>query len=122
MNRVYQLSVEEHNTDTNNSISNLIDRIAKTYDTVTILKGAKIYNGKSSIVYIIGSNENSNKLDMIYRNNKKVVVAKRNKTKNSYFEFSTWDILRINNGQITGSNMNMLNDNDKYRCFKVVGD
>lgn len=126
MNYSYDIIVEEYITPTNKegkiTIEKLVSRFNNRNNAVVILKGAKLYNGKSSIVYIIGKDNACDILEKVYREsnmgNKK--ITKKNNVKNSYFEFSVWSIMRIGKGQITGSNMNMLNDNEKYKCYKVI--
>lgn len=102
------------------TITELIAKFKASKVNVIILKGTKIYNNKPYIIYIVSKGKETGKLEKIYRNNKKIRIAKKNNKKNSYFEFSTWDIIRLNRGQITGSNMNMLNDNEKYSSFVVL--
>ena len=121
------ITVEEYTTPTNKgatiSIESLVSRFKNRKKSFVILKGARIYNGKSSIVYIVGKDANCDIIENIYRDGSKgnIRITKKNNVKNSYFDFSVWNIMRIGKGQITGSNMNMLNDNTKYKCYKVMG-
>lgn len=118
--------VEEYVTPTNKNakinIDTLISRFKNRNSTIVILKGTRLYNGKSSIVYLVSKDENCSILENAYREGSKanLKITKRNNVKNSYFEFSVWCIMRIGKGQLTGSNMNMLNDNENYKCYKVI--
>lgn len=118
--------VEEYITPTNKNakinINKLVSRFKNRNNIFVILKGARLYNGKSSIIYLVGKDENCNILENMFRDGSKgnIRITKRNNIKNSYFDFSVWCIMRIGKGQITGSNMNMLNDDEDYKCYKVI--
>lgn len=127
MEQILDIIVEEYVTPSNKSatinIESLVSRFKNRKNSFVILKGARIYNGKSSIVYLIGKDAACDIVENMYRDGSKgnIRITKRNKLKNSYFDFSVWSIMRIGKGQITGSNMNMLNDDTKYKCYKVIG-
>lgn len=126
MENTFDILVEEYITPTNKGatvhLETLVSRFKNRKNSFIIIKGAKIYNGKSSIVYLVAKDASCDKLEMVYKNSVKgnAKVAKKNNIKNSYFDFSPWDVMRIGNGQITGSNMNMLNDDTKYKCYRVL--
>ena len=126
MDNNFNTLVEEYTTPTNKgatiNINVLVSRFKNRKNSFVIVKGAKLYNGRSSIIYLVAKDNNCDKLETIFKNSIicNTTIAKKNKIKNSYFDFSPWDIMRIGNGQITGSNMNMLNDDTKYKCYKVV--
>lgn len=124
MNKIIQdITVNEYTTPTNKEgvvdIDTLVSRFKNRRKTCIILKGTKYVKEKTQIVYLIDKTENKSVLESVYRNGNKIKVAKKNNVKNSYFDFVTWDIMRVSNGQITGSNMNMLNDDEKYKCYIV---
>lgn len=122
----FNVLVEEYITPTNKkgkiTIERLVSRFTHRKSAVVVLKGARLYNGKSSIVYIIGKDDNCDILEKVYResSNGNIRITKKNNVKNSYFDFSVWNIMRIGRGQVTGSNMNMLNDDEEYKCYKVI--
>ena len=102
-------------------IKDLLKKCKRTKRNYIILKGIK----KTSkycreIVYLIAYDENVRTLENIFKCNKEVRIAKANRCKYSYFDFATWDILRISNGQVTGSSMNMVNDETNYYVYDVV--
>lgn len=121
-NVIVQEYITSNKKDSKVNIDSLISRFKNRNSNFVILKGAKLLNGKSYIVYIIGKDDYCNILENMYRNGSKcnTRITKKNRVKNSYFDFSVWSIMRIGNGQITGSNMNMLNDDEKYKCYKIT--
>lgn len=108
-NKVYKTNIKE-----------LINNYKDSKYNFVILKGTRKFNNKLNIVYIICKDDKCKILENIYKNNKCIKITKKNKVKNSYFEFSTWDIMRLGNGQMTGSNMNMVNDSEEYNCYIVI--
>lgn len=104
-------------TKTKHSLQSLTDQYSNLGYTLAILKGTKLYRNKSIITYIIALDENTKALESIYSRREEIEVLKRNKVNTTKFKFIPWDILKISSGQLTGSNMNMLNDTNEYSCY-----
>lgn len=115
--------VKQYKTISNKSefitIRKLVNSLKRCKKASIILKGARKYKDTSTIIYIISKGD-TKILENIYKGNKVVKITKQNKEKNSYFDFVAWDILKINNGQVTGSSMNILNDNEEYSCYILI--
>jgi hypothetical protein len=108
------------NIDLELNIKKLVSRLKRNKKNNVILKGCRKIGDSRMIIYIVATGDETKALERVFKNNCEIRVAKINNVKRSYFNFSTWDILRVNNGQISGSSMNMLNDNELYNCYKVV--
>jgi hypothetical protein len=107
-------------SDTDLNIKKLVSKLKRNKKNNVILKGCKKVGDSRIIVYIVATGDETKSLERIFKGNCEVMVAKMNNVKRSYFNFATWDILRINNGQVSGSSMNMLNDEEYYSCYKVI--
>lgn len=117
------IKVKQYTTISNKSgyitIRKLVNNLKRCKKASVILKGVRKSRDASIIIYIISKDDNKI-LENIYKSNKVLKITKQNKEKDSYFDFVAWDILKINNGQITGSSMNILNDNEEYNCYILI--
>lgn len=97
------------------SISELIRKLKRYSKQTVIYKGIKIKSsGNPEIIYVIAIGEKVELSRNIIECGHDTVITKKNTARDSYIKFICWDKLCINNGQLTGSNMNMLNDTRKY--------
>lgn len=122
MGNLYIMVGNYNNEGSKTNIDSLINKFKNKDGTFAVLKGTKLHNGKSSIIYILGRGNRCSILENVFRDSSKgnVKITKVNKTRKSHFDFSAWSIMRLGNGQLTGNNMNMLNDNEKYSCYEVI--
>lgn len=101
------------------SMKQLINKLKKNNNYV-IYKGARTSKrGLSEIIYIVAINEKATISRKYIRDGIRVLLTKRNEKRNSTMEFACWDFVEVNNGQLTGSSMNIMNDSSRYIAYII---
>lgn len=86
-----------------------------------IIKGVKLTANRSNpkIVYIMAIGNKTRALQSEFNNKDSIQITKNNKSRKTVFKFNAWDKICCSNGQLTGTNMNMFNDVNKYELYIV---
>jgi len=103
------------------TIKQLMGKLKRKSDKCIIYKGVRTKkNYLPEIVYIVAINDKVTISKRYIRNGVKLILTKKNVERNSKIEFSCWDFIEFSNGQLLGSNMNMLNDNTKFTTYQII--
>lgn len=100
----------------NNAKLSLDDIICST-DRCIVVKGAKITNKATSVVYILDKEINHR----YFRNQTLKAKFVTADNKNIHFDFVVWEYLKVKNGSIISGHTNMTSDSSKHTSYCIKG-